>query len=61
LALFKRAPDAYLTKCQASRKAADEAVLMDTELMTRYRRNMRTYLAQWAECRSAGALDAPDE
>ncbi len=62
LALFDRDPDAYLTKSQAARKAADEAVLMEAELVARflaylkaegrterYRRNMRTYLAQWAE------------
>lgn len=62
LALFDRDPDAYLTKSQAARKAADEAVLMDAELVgrflaylkaegrtERYRCNMRTYLAQWAE------------
>ncbi len=33
LALFDRDPDAYLTKSQAARKASDEAVLMDAELV----------------------------
>lgn len=58
LALFDRDPDAYLTKSQAARKVADEAVTRDAELVgrflahlkaegrtERYRRNMRTYLA----------------
>lgn len=62
LALFDRDPDAYLTKSQAAWMATDEAVLMEAELVARflayfkaegrterYRRNMRTYLAQWAE------------
>lgn len=62
LALFERDPDAYLTKAEAARKAAAEAVVMDLALVARflshlkaegrtekYRRNVRTYLAQWAE------------
>jgi hypothetical protein len=62
LALFDRDPDAYLTKVEASEKAAAEAVFMEPELVARflahlkaegrtecYRRNVRTYLAQWAE------------
>ncbi|MFL5345714.1 MAG: site-specific integrase, partial [Hyalangium sp.] len=62
LALFERDPDAYLTKAEAAEKAEAEAVLMDAERVSRflahlkaegrtehYRRNLRTYLAQWAE------------
>jgi integrase len=62
LALFDRDPDAYLTKAEAAEKAASEAVLMGPELVARflahlkaegrterYRRNVRTYLAKWAE------------
>ncbi|HVG57719.1 MAG TPA: site-specific integrase [Hyalangium sp.] len=62
LALFERDPDAYLTKAEAVEKAQAEAVLMDAELVARflahlktegrterYRRSLRTYLAQWAE------------
>ena len=57
-----RDPDAYLTKAEAAEKAEAEAVLMDAERVSRflahlkaegrtehYRRNLRTYLAQWAE------------
>ncbi len=36
LALFERDPDAYLTKGEAARKAAAEAVTMDAELVTRF-------------------------
>jgi hypothetical protein len=62
LALFDRDPDAYLTKAEAAEKAAAEAMLMEPELVARflahlkaegrterYRLNVRTYLAQWAE------------
>lgn len=62
LALFDRDPDAYLTKAEAAEKAASKAVLLGPELVAcflahlqaegltgRYRRNVRTYLARWAE------------
>lgn len=61
LALFDRDPEAYLTRQEAGERAAAAAVFIDDERVgrflawlrangrtERYRRNVRSYLAQWA-------------
>lgn len=62
LALFERDPEAYLTRAQAKERRAAEAVYIGAENVgrflehlkalnrtERYRKNVRTYLAAWAE------------
>jgi serine/threonine protein kinase len=62
LALFLRGPGAYQTRSQAERTRQDATVYLDSETVGRfleylrgqgrtekYRRNVRTYLATWAE------------
>lgn len=61
LALFERDPEAYLTRAQAKERRAAEAVYMTAENVKRfldhlkaqqrtekYRRNVRSYLREWA-------------